>query len=224
MKAMILAAGRGERMRPLTDATPKPLLEAGGKALIVWLIEALARARFMELVVNVSHLGERIESALGDGQRWGVRIQYSREREALETAGGIAKALPLLGMAPFLVVNADIHTDFDFSSLAQALPASGACVGHLVLVDNPAHHPDGDFALHGRRVAHEGAERLTFSGIGVYRPALFSSVEPGSRCPLAVLLTPQIRAGHITGERYAGHWADVGTPQRLSTLDRALRL
>ena len=221
---MILAAGRGSRMRPLTDATPKPLLEAGGKALIVWLIEALARSRVTELVVNVSHLGELIESALGDGRRWNVRIQYSRERDALETAGGIAQALPLLGAAPFLVVNADIHTDFDFSSLAQALPASGECVGHLVLVDNPAHHPAGDFALHGRRVVNEGATRLTFSGIGVYHPALFSPVEPGSRHSLAALLTPQIAAGHITGERYAGHWTDVGTPQRLHALDRALRL
>ncbi len=221
---MILAAGRGERMRPLTDDTPKPLLEAGGKALIVWLIEALARAGFTQLVVNVSHLGSRIERALGEGRRWGVHIAYSSEREALETAGGIAQALPLLGAAPFLAVNGDIHTDFDFSSLAQALPADGARLAHLVLVDNPAHHPAGDFALTGPLVANEGAQRHTFSGIGVYHPALFASVQAGTRHALAPLLKPQIAAGRVTGEYYGGRWTDVGTPQRLRALDSALRL
>lgn len=224
MKAMILAAGRGNRMRPLTDETPKPLLEAGGKALVVWLIEALARARYTDLIMNVSHLGERIERALGDGRHWGVRIEYSREHEALETAGGIANALPLLGAAPFLVVNGDIHTDFDFSSVAEAIPASGALLAHLVLVDNPAHHPAGDFALNHGRVAEGGAERHTFSGIGVYHPALFAPVEAGTKHQLAALLRPQIAAGRVTGEHYRGRWTDVGTPQRLRALDCTLRL
>src|SRR5688572_3377253 len=164
MKAMILAAGRGERMRPLTDATPKPLLEAGGKPLVVWIIEALARAHFVELVMNVSHLGGRIESALGDGRRWGVTIRYSHEADALETAGGIATAMPLLGTEPFAVVNGDIHTDYDFSRLKAPGPAARA---HLVLVPNPPHHPQGDFALDAGHVANDGAVRHTFSGIGV---------------------------------------------------------
>src|SRR5688572_27049510 len=145
MRAMILAAGRGERMRPLTGATPKPLLEAGGKPLIVWTIERLVRAGFRDLVINVSHLGERIESALGDGRRWDARIRYSREAEPLETAGGIATALALLGSEPFAVVNGDIYTDFDFSGLHSAL--SDSTVAHLVLIDNPPHHPTGDFGL-----------------------------------------------------------------------------
>src|SRR4051812_16565522 len=153
MRAMILAAGRGERMRPLTDDKPKPLLEAGGKPLIVWTIEALARANFREIVINVSHLGDRIIDALGDGQRWGVTIRYSREAEALETAGGIATALPLLGHAPFLVVNADIHTDFEFARARTVLPPQGHALAHLVLIDNPAHHQAGDFALEAGRVA-----------------------------------------------------------------------
>lgn len=224
MRAMILAAGRGERMRPLTDATPKPLLKAGGKPLVVWIIEALARSRFTNLVMNVSHLGARIEHALGDGRQWDVRIQYSREPEALETAGGIAKALPLLGEAPFLVVNGDIHTDFDFSRLAAVVSASGEPIAHLVLVDNPSHHPAGDFALTGGRVANDGAERQTFSGIGVYHPALFAPVEPGGKRQLAALLRPQIAAGRVTGEHYRGRWSDIGTPERLAALDKSLRI
>ena len=220
MKAMILAAGRGERMRPLTDDRPKPLLEAGGKPIIVWVIEALARARFTELVINVSHLGERIERALGDGRRWEVRIDYSHEREALETAGGIANALPLLGASPFAVVNGDIHTDFDFVQLDA--PAPGA-VAHLVLVDNPPHHPGGDFALEGGRVANEGEALYTFSGIGVYDPSLFSHIQRGTKCQLASVLRPRIAAGLVTGEHYRGRWQDIGTPERLAALDRALR-
>ena len=218
---MILAAGRGERMRPLTDGTPKPLLEAGGKPLIAWVIEGLVRAGYRELVINLSHLGSRIESALGDGRRWDARIRYSHEVEALETAGGIAKALPLLGTDPFVVVNGDIHTDFDFSTLHP--PHNGA-LAHLVLVDNPQHHARGDFALDGARVVNEGTPRRTFSGIGVYHPTLFAPVEAGAKAQLASLLRPQIDAGRVTGEHHRGRWMDVGTPQRLAALDRALRL
>jgi len=217
---MILAAGRGERMRPLTDATPKPLLEAGGKPLIAWLIESLAGAGFRELVINVSHLGARVESALGDGRRWNVLIRYSHELEALETAGGIANALPLLGREPFAVVNGDVHTDFDFSTLAA--PKSGD-LAHLVLIDNPAHHPTGDFALEGRRVALEGTPKYTFSGIGVYDPSLFADIPAGTKCQLAAVLKPNIAAGRVSGEHFGGRWCDVGTPERLKALDRALR-
>ena len=176
--AMILAAGRGERMRPLTDRAPKALLEAGGKPLIVRLIESLVRAGVSELVVNVSDLADQIEQRLGDGSRLGARISYSREQNPLETGGGIAYALPLLGDAPFAVVNSDIYTDFDFRRLEPAADAlaRGVCDAHLVLVDNPEHHPEGDFCLRSGRVFPEGAARLTFSGIGVYVPALFSTV------------------------------------------------
>jgi MurNAc alpha-1-phosphate uridylyltransferase len=211
-------------MRPLTDDKPKPLLEAGGKPLIVWTIEALARADFRELVINVSHLGDRIINALGDGQRWGVTIRYSREAEALETAGGIATALPLLGDGPFLVVNADIHTDFEFARARAALPSHGDALAHLVLIDNPAHHQGGDFALKAGRVANEGGPRYTFSGIGVYHPALFSDIPAGAKRQLSAVLRPQIEAGHVSGEHYRGYWSDIGTPERLSALDRRLSL
>jgi N-acetyl-alpha-D-muramate 1-phosphate uridylyltransferase len=217
---MILAAGRGERMRPLTDATPKPLLEVGGKPLIAWLIEALARAGFRELVINVSHLGARVESALGDGRRWNMRIRYSHELEALETAGGIANALPLLGPDPFVVVNGDVHTDFDFSTLTAP---QGDALAHLVLIDNPSHHPAGDFALQNGRIALDGAQRYTFSGIGVYDPSLFAGIPAGTKCQLAAVLKPNIAAGRVSGEHFAGRWCDVGTPDRLKALDRALR-
>jgi MurNAc alpha-1-phosphate uridylyltransferase len=221
---MILAAGRGERMRPLTDRTPKPLLEVAGKPLVVWTIEALARAGLRELVINVSHLGERIERAIGDGGRWNVQISYSRELEALETAGGIAYALPLLGSSPFVVVNGDIHTDFGFRSLLEHTPDGGERLAHLVLIDNPAHHPVGDFALSGPHVANDGARRYTFSGIGIYHPRLFSDIVAGTKRGLATVLRPQIDARHVTGEHYPGFWADVGTPERLAALDRSLRL
>src|SRR5882724_11040922 len=179
MKAMILAAGRGERMRPLTDAIPKVLLEVRGRALIAWSIEALAHAGVREIVINHAHLGHMIEAALGDGHRFGVAIRYSREAEALETAGGIAKALPLLGPSPFLAVNGDIFCDFDFSGLvARALDQH---LAHLVLVPNPSHHPQGDFALRGSLVSEAGDPKSTFSGIGLYRPELFASVKPGSK-------------------------------------------
>ena len=224
MKAMILAAGRGERMRPLTDKTPKPLLDVAGKPLIVWTIEALARAELRELVINVSHLGELIERALGDGRRWDVQIRYSREAEALETAGGIAYALPLLGASPFVVVNGDLHTDFAFRGLLDHSPDGGERLAHLVLIDNPPHHPAGDFALSGYHVANDGARRYTFSGIGIYHPQLFSEIVAGTKRPLAPVLRPQIDARRVTGEHYAGLWSDVGTPERLAALDRSLRL
>jgi MurNAc alpha-1-phosphate uridylyltransferase len=218
---MLLAAGRGERMRPLTDATPKSLLPAGGKPLVAWLLERLAAAGFRELVLNHSRLGSVIEAALGDGARFGVRIRYSHEPEALETAGGIANALPLLGDEPFLAVNADLHTDFPFERLRTAL--DGDALAHLVLVDNPPHHPGGDFALAEGRVANAGAPLLTFSGIGVYRPALFAPIAPGARAQLAPLLREAAARGRVTGERFRGRWLDVGTPERLAALDAELQ-
>jgi N-acetyl-alpha-D-muramate 1-phosphate uridylyltransferase len=224
MKAMILAAGRGERMRPLTDRVPKALLEAGGRPLVAHLIERLARAGHTELVVNVSHLAGMIERELGDGSRYGARIVYSREAEPLETGGGIAFALPLLGDAPFLAVNSDVYIDFDFTRLAApaAALARGPGLAHLVLVDNPAHHPRGDFTLGAGAVSAEGAGRLTFSGIGVYAPALFAGVARGARCQLVTLLAPAMARGLVTGEHHRGLWMDIGTPLRLHALERAL--
>jgi len=224
MKAMILAAGRGERMRPLTDRRPKALLAAGGRPLIAHLIERLARAGCTELVVNVSHLGALIERELGNGSSLGVSIVYSREAQPLETGGGIAYALPLLGDAPFAVVNSDIYCDFDFARLARpaAALARGPGLAHLVLVDNPPHHPAGDFTLAGARVAADGPARLTFSGIGVYAHALFAGVARGARRQLAALLAPAMARGLVTGEHHRGLWMDVGTPQRLEALERAL--
>jgi len=219
MNAMILAAGRGERMRPLTDHTPKPLLEAGGKPLIVHHIERLAAAGVREIVINHAHLGEQIEAALGDGARWGVHIHYSPEGKALETGGGIFRALPLLGPAPFLVVNGDIWTDLEFSQLH--LPEG--LLAHLVLVENPPHNPNGDFALAQRFVLSQGEPRYTFSGIGVYRPDLFRDCQPGA-FPLAPLLRRAMDVGLVSGELYSGHWSDVGTPARLQALDRMLKL
>ena len=220
---MILAAGRGERMRPLTDAKPKPMLEAAGKPIIVWTIESLARAGFRDLVINVSHFGEVIEQGLGDGRRWDVSIEYSREAEPLETAGGIATALPLLGTEPFIVVNGDIYCDFDFRRLVRALDAPGAPLAHLVLVSNPAHHPKGDFALNGDGRLHNAGEAMyTFSGVGAYRPELFAPVAPNTRAQLASLLRPQIEAGRVTGETHRGCWSDIGTPERLRALETML--
>lgn len=221
---MILAAGRGERMRPLTDRMPKPLLPAGGRPLIAHLIDGLARAGFTDLVVNVSHLAGQIERELGDGSRHGVTIAYSHEAQALETGGGIAYALPLLGAAPFVVVNSDIYCDFDFARLVSLEPAlAGGHAAHLVLVDNPAHHPAGDFRLHeGRALADGPGPRLTFSGIGVYAPALFGGVARGSKCQLAALLRPEMAQGRVTAEHHRGLWMDIGTPQRLAALDAML--
>jgi len=217
--AMILAAGRGERMRPLTDRIPKPLLEAGGRPLIGHHLAALARAGVREVVINHAHLGAQIEAALGDGGGYGLHICYSHEETALETGGGIFRALPLLGQDPFIVVNGDVWTDFDLARLRIA----DRDLAHLVLVDNPEHHPAGDFVLEGDRVRAEDGPRLTFSGIGVYRPSLFDGCAPG-RFPLAPLLRAAMAAGLVSGERHAGRWTDVGTPERLAALDRELAL
>jgi N-acetyl-alpha-D-muramate 1-phosphate uridylyltransferase len=215
MKAMLLAAGRGERMRPLTDRTPKPLLAAGGKPLIVWHLEALARAGVREVVINLSWLGEQLRAALGTGERFGVRIHYSEEPGApMEVGGGIFQALPLLGAAPFLVVNADTFTSFRFERLAIA----PAALAHLVLVPNPAHHPRGDFSLSDGAVGEDEAPRLTYAGIGLYRPELFARCTAG-RFPLLPLLRRAIAAGRLSGERFDGRWMDVGTAERLAALN-----
>lgn len=226
MKTMILAAGRGERMRPLSDRLPKPLLPVAGKPLILWLIERLARAGLRELVINVAYRGADLMAVLGDGRDFGVSIAWSDEGErALETAGGIRQALPLLGDAPFLVVNGDLWCEYDFGCL-PALAADD--LAHLVLVDNPPHHPAGDFVLHEQRVSDPAAEngvptRLTFAGIGLYRPALFADLAPGQVAPLAPLLRQAMAAGRVSGERFAGEWCDVGTAERLLELDQRLR-
>jgi len=224
MKAMILAAGRGERMRPLTDETPKPLLAVGGKPLIVWHIEALVRAGIRDIVINHAHLGHLLEAALGDGGRYGARIAWSPEGEALETAGGIANALPLLGDEPFAVINGDIACDFDYARLTPAGTSLEArdLLAHLVLVPNPPHHPQGDFALSDGRVAERGKPMYTFSGIGLYSPALFAGIARGAKAQLAPLLRAAMPDGKVSGELYAGRWMDVGTPERLAELDRLL--
>ena len=215
MRAMILAAGRGERMRPLTDHTPKPLLKVGGKPLIVWHIERLVQAGVTEIVINHAHLGAQIEAALGDGARWQVQIQYSAEETALETAGGIAYALPLLGTQPFLVVNGDVYTDIDYASLA--LPAG--MLAHLVMVDNPPQHPAGDFGLVNGLLVEAASQTLTFSGVGVYHPELFKEVARGQPAKLAPLLKSAMRQQAVSGQRHRGIWHDIGTPERLKQLD-----
>ncbi len=218
MKAMILAAGRGERMRPLTDHTPKPLLKVAGKPLIQYHIEALVRAGVDSIVINHAHLGQQIVDALGDGDQFDTQIQYSPEPEgALETGGGIANALPLLGDAAFLVVNGDVWTDIDF----KLLLTQQRQLAHLVLVPNPPHHDEGDFALSEGRVLESGEPCFTFSGIGVYQPALFKDCPEGS-FPLAPLLRAAMREGNVSGELFQGRWFDIGTPQRLAELDSFL--
>jgi N-acetyl-alpha-D-muramate 1-phosphate uridylyltransferase len=222
---MILAAGRGERMRPLTDTTPKPLLPAGGRPLIAWHLEKLAQAGVTDVVINHAHLGGLIEAALGDGRDHGLAIRYSPEREALETAGGIATAMRLLGDAPFIVVNGDVFTDFPYARLvaaARRLAESAACVAHLVLVDNPTHHPAGDFALADGLARPDGAPRFTFSGLGAYRPALFDGVAPGTKARLAPLLVAAMARDAVSAEHHPGYWLDVGTPARLAELDARL--
>jgi len=218
MKAMILAAGRGERMRPLTDMTPKPLLKVGGDYLIAHHLHSLVAAGITEIVINHAWLGEQLEQVLGDGHRYGAKIHYSAEGDVgLETAGGIRHALPLLGEAPFVVVNGDVWSDFEFSSL----PSMPVGLAHLVLVDNPEFHPEGDFSLAQDDVRSDGVSKLTFSGIGVYRPELFDDV-PDGRASLAPLLRQAMAEGKVSGEHYCGGWVDVGTPQRLYELDEAL--
>ena len=224
MKAMILAAGVGERMRPLTDHTPKPLLEAGGKPLIVHHIERLARAGFTDLVINISHLAHRITDYCGDGGRWGVAITYSPETVPLETAGGIFQALPLLGFDPFLVVNGDVWLDYPFARLRGHRLADPECA-HLVMVGNPPQHPRGDFGLDAQGWVRElapGAIGLTYAGVGIYTRGFFAAMSPG-RMPLRPLLDAAIRRGCLSAEFYSGHWEDVGTPERLAKLDAALR-
>lgn len=228
MKAMILAAGLGERMRPLTDHTPKPLLAVGGKPLIEWQIERLRAAGFTDLVINHAHLGRQIENHLGDGARLGVRIAWSDEGTPLETAGGIARALHLLGGAPFLVTNGDVYAEYDYAVLQPVLTAMAADpdrVAHLVLVANPPHHPEGDFVLEAGRVVMpptHAVARHTFSGIGCYRPELFAGITPGDKARLAPLLIAAMNAGKVTGEYFPGRWEDVGTPARLNALDEEL--
>jgi MurNAc alpha-1-phosphate uridylyltransferase len=229
MIAMILAAGRGERMRPLTDHRPKPLLQVGGKPLIVWHIERLVNAGIVDLVINHAHLGAQIEQELGDGRQFGAQIRYSSEVTALETAGGIAFALAMLGDDPFAVVNGDIYCDYDFTQIlvqAEQMKLSQDSA-HLVLVSNPSHHPQGDFFLSGGRVwtsdNSRNASKLTFSGIGLYQPSLFAHILRGSKAPLAPLLREQIALGKVSGEHHRGVWVDVGTPQRLEELDKSLR-
>jgi MurNAc alpha-1-phosphate uridylyltransferase len=216
MKAMILAAGKGERMRPLTLSTPKPLVRAGGVPLIEYHLKALAIAGFTEVVINHAWLGQQLESYLGDGSQYGMRIEYSREGEPLETGGGIFRALPLLGDEAFVVVNGDIWTDYDFSVLHQ--PIAG--LAHLVLADNPPHHPGGDFTLVDGQVrdAQPGAATLTYSGIAVLHPQLFDGCSAGA-FKLAPLLRKAMADGQVTGEHLRGHWVDVGTHERLAEVE-----
>jgi MurNAc alpha-1-phosphate uridylyltransferase len=219
---MILAAGRGERLRPHTDHTPKPLLRVGGRALIEHHLHALGEAGFRDIVINQGHLGEQLPATLGDGSRYGLRIAYSYEgTPPLETGGGIHHALPLLGPAPFLVVNGDVWTDYPFARLRR----DPLGLAHLVLIDNPRHRPGGDFGLGDDGSVTDQAPpntpRLTFSGIGIYRPELFAACTPGA-FPLAPLLRRAMAAGQVSGEHYRGQWMDVGTPERWRALDRAL--
>jgi len=220
MKAMLLAAGRGERLRPLTDTVPKALVEAGGKPLIVWHLERLARAGIRDAVINISHLGERIVERLGDGARFGLRLHYSRERERLETAGGIANALELLGRAPFLLVNADVYCECDFARLMNI--QLGERLAHLVLVPNPSHRSKGDFSLAEGRLGDAAAPRYTYAGVAVVAPKLLQSVNRGEKAPLAPLLYDAAARGLLGGEVYGGLWQDVGTMERLAELERFL--
>jgi len=220
MKAMILAAGRGERMRPLTDKRPKPLLLAAGKPIIQYTIEQLVKAGFREIVINIAHFGQQIKQTLGAGNQFGVSITYSDEGEmALETAGGIINALPLLGNQPFLVVNGDIANNFDFSRFQN----KKIDLAHLVLIPNPEHHPEGDFHLSANGMMTEkGLPTLTFSGMGLYSPELFKNAAPG-KTKLAPLLRQGMFEKRITGEKFTGFWMDIGTPQRLADLDHHYR-
>lgn len=224
MKAMILAAGRGERMRPLTDTLPKPLLPVGGKSLIEYHLQHLANAGVANIVINHAWLGEKILETLGDGSRYGVSLTYSAEETALETAGGIIQALPYLSDddAPFIVVNGDIFCDFDFSKLVNYQMQDNE-LAHLVMVNNPEHHPEGDFSLvENGWVENEGEEKLTFSGIGLYQPALFDALPQGKRA-LAPLLREKMLHQQVSGERFNGNWYDIGTPERLEWLDQKLK-
>lgn len=214
MKAMILAAGRGERMRPLTDATPKPLLDVAGMPLIGWHLKRLVAAGIDQVVINHAWLGQQIEDRLQDGAAYGVHIQYSAETTALETAGGIATALPLLGEQPFLVVNGDVFTDIDFAQAALQMLQQGR-LAHLILVPNPPQHPDGDFALCDGLAQLEGEQKYTFSGVGLYHPALFAGTPPQQPAKLAPLLRAVMAQGQVSASLHCGLWLDVGTVERL---------
>lgn len=218
MRAMILAAGRGERLRPLTDSVPKPLVEVGGKPLIEYHLRALAKAGFREIVINQGHLGDSLPLAIGDGSRWNITIHWSDEQpEALDTGGGIHQALPLLGSSPFLVVNGDIWTDYPYSQL-RAIKCDWA---HLVMISNPPQHPAGDFSLHHGRIRNAGENKLTYSGIAVYHPRLFDACTPGKFSVVPLLRSAM--ANHlVTGEKYRGGWEDIGTFERLESVRKLL--
>lgn len=224
MKAMILAAGLGNRMRPLTLYTPKPLLEVGGKSLIVWHIEKLKNMGITEIVINSAWLADKLIGTLGDGSQFGVKILWTREDEGLETAGGIINALPLLGDQPFILVNGDVWTTMDFESLRHI--KLGDDLAHIVLVDNPKQHPNGDFTLYNQRAftfdQHVNGENLTFSGVSVINPKLFAGLESGKR-PLAPLLKQAMEDEKVSAEKLEGAWVDVGTPERLTELDLQIR-
>jgi MurNAc alpha-1-phosphate uridylyltransferase len=215
MKAMILAAGRGERLRPLTDKTPKPLIKVAGKSLIEYHLENLAHAGFKDIIINTAWLAEKIHDQLGDGASYGVSISYSDEGTALETAGGIIKALPQLGDDPFVVVNGDIWCDYDFSRLPELEPGKQA---HLLLVDNPDHNPTGDFALENSLIRNTGNTMYTFSGIGIYTPAFFAN-QPKGALPLAPIIRSKSDNDMVSGEHHPGRWTDVGTVERLDELE-----
>jgi len=221
MKAMILSAGRGERLRPLTDHTPKPLLQAGEYRLIEHLIIALVQAGITEIIINYAHLGQQFPDTLGDGQQFGTKITYSPEQQGgLETAGGIINALPLLGDEPFLIVNGDIWTDYPFERLSN-LTLDNNCLGYLVLVNNPEHHPQGDFAISSGLIKQKGDDKYTFSGIALYRPAFFANLDV-HHLALKPLLLEAIAKQQLRGEMYQGQWVDIGTVERLQQLKEAL--
>ena len=232
MKAMIFAAGRGNRMRPLTDTCPKPLLKVGGRPLIVWHIQNLVRAGITEMVINLNHLGAMIEELLGDGSRYGAQILYSRETDLLETAGGIAYARELLGDEPFVAVSSDVYCpQFDYSQVigvledndpwGNPLPVDKRDCGWLFLVNNPPEHADGDFALNAFALANEGEPKYTYSGIGVFRPEMFAAIEPGECVKLVTVLREHAARGTLGGDLYRGPWRDIGTPERLQQINAA---
>ncbi|HKW81399.1 MAG TPA: nucleotidyltransferase family protein [Casimicrobiaceae bacterium] len=224
--AMILAAGRGERMRPLSDAVPKPLLQVGGKTLIAWQIERLVAAGFNEIVINVAHLGGAIEASIGDGRAFGASVRYSREAEPLEVAGGIATALPLLDREIALIVSGDLYTTFDYRSLKPRLAAMKATReaphAHMVIVPNPDYHREGDFALVDGLLSLAAGPRLTFGNIALYRRSLFEGLPRGAKSRILPLYRDWIGRGWVSGERFDGGWANVGTPEELSALEARL--
>ena len=227
MKAMILAAGRGERMRPLSDSVPKPLLEVGGKPLVVWQIERLVAAGFTDLIVNVAHHAEMIVERLGEGSAFGCSIRYSREPEPLEVAGGIATARPLLGPGVALIVSSDLYTEYPYRKLGERASSMAAAAtpphAHMVMVPNPPYHAEGDFGLASGKLSLDGADRSTYGNVGLYRMELFAELPPGKRLQILPLYRDWIARGWVSGELYTGPWANVGTAHELARLDRELR-